>query len=74
MTLNNLLHINNRATKQLDSTSTHLNDVLNEHIKVQEKLFSLKGQIATEKRTNKFLMVCAFVIIVSVFVQFIKLI
>lgn len=73
MILNHLSLINNRVTKQLESTGEALNDVLNEHIKVQEKLFCLKGKIASEKRTNKFLMVCAFVIIVSVFVQFIKM-
>lgn len=73
MTLNQLSLINSRVTKQLDQTSAVLNNVLDEHIKVQEKLFSLKGKIASEKRTNKFLMICAFVIIISVFVQFIKL-
>lgn len=73
MTLNQLSLINVRVARQLDQTSAYLNNVLDEHIKVQEKLFSLKGKITSEKRTNKFLLLCASVIIISVFVQFIKL-
>lgn len=74
MSLNQLSLVNTRILRELDQTAEKLTDVLNEHIKVQEQIFALKGKIAFERRMNKFLLGCALIIILNVLYQFIKFI
>lgn len=70
--LDELTKTSDRIDAQLDQATNALDSVLNEHIKIQERLIALRIKISSEKRSNRILGICSILIIAALFYNFIK--
>ena len=58
-----LSQMNELVGLQLDQADTALENVLNQHIHVQERIVALKGKINAEKMSNRLLAICGVCIV-----------
>lgn len=67
--ISQLAQMNELVESQLDQADTALENVLNQHIHVQERILALKDKINAEKMSNRLLAICGICIIVMFVVR-----